>query len=557
MNWEKIKIFSSKYIASPRWSLLWLLLLSFLVYGQTISYDYHYLDDNVLIKDAYFKIKDLTYIDDSFQEGAFHAPEGAELYYRPLLTISFILDAQWGGSLVPFHITDIVLHALTAWLLFLVLIKMKLPRLAALLFTLVFTLHPLNLQAIAWLPGRNDPLLAIPMLAGWLFFLKYRHRHKSWSLGLFWLFYIIGLFTKETAVMLPALALLYLWLIERQHIFGKQSWLIGIPYLILTSGWWWLRGTILPDSVSTNYDIIGSLSANFPAVIPYLGKMFLPFNVSTFPVLSDLPLIYGLIVIVGLAFLLKYSRNVNWRLVIFGAAWWLLFLLPSFLRPLSSLADFSEHRVYLSWLGIILILWQINFPWFVNKYRRHIGYAIVTVFLILITLVNITHAKVYKNSITFWQDAVDNSPNSSFNRNNLGAMHYLAGNYSAAAREWQVTLRLNPNEPLTHNNLGLIYAATGEYELAEEYYLRELTINPNYTNAHFNLGLLYYNNYQPDKAAELWIKTLQLNPEYFDAYQYLALYYMEKDELDKAQELLRELVARGGIISPQLESYLE
>ncbi len=544
----------NKIFISPWRPLLIIMVIGVLLYLPTLFCDYHYLDDNVLIKDNFYKIQNLSYIPQAFLEGAFLDSYGAELYYRPLLTISFIIDAQFGqNSLFFFHLTDIILHLITACLIYLILIKLKLNKKLAFLFTLLFTVHPINLQAIAWLPGRNDPLLAVFVMAGFLFFLNWLESNKYkwywWFLG----FYAISLFTKETAIVFPFLCLAYLFLVKREKLFTKKYWLIGIPYIVITIPWLFLRSTIIDSPMSENYNVWQSLSENIPAIIPYIGKIIFPFNLSVFPYLADMPMIYGLIAIAGIITLLIYTKNTNWRYVIFGFTWFLLFLLPSFVRPLSSLADFSEHRVYTSLLGFILILWQIRIPLPKNINWQKVGVIFSLIIIVIFSTLNITHAKNYKNKITFWSDAVINSPSSSFNRNNLGAMYYLDGEYEKALRQWEKTLELNPNEPLTHNNIGLIYEKLGQYTEAEQAYFAELQINPYYDITHFNLGLLYARINKGDKAAEYWHKTIELNPNYFDAYLNLAQYYKLNDDQDTADQLLKEFIRRGGTVPENLQ----
>ncbi|PJC01849.1 MAG: hypothetical protein CO073_02575 [Candidatus Komeilibacteria bacterium CG_4_9_14_0_8_um_filter_36_9] len=544
-----------QYLFASWWRpLLWIVIIGFLIYTPTLFCDYHYLDDNVLIKDNFYKIANLSYIPQAFLDGAFHDPHGAELYYRPLLTISFIIDAQFGqDSLFFFHLTDILLHLLTACLIYLILIKLKLSQKLAALFTLLFTVHPINLQAIAWLPGRNDPLMAIFIMAGFLFFLHWLESNKYkwywWFLG----FYAISLFTKETAIVFPFLCLAFLFLVKREKLFTKKYWLIGIPYILITIPWLFLRSAMIDSTMSENYNIWQSLSENAPAIIPYIGKIIFPFNLSVFPYLADMPMIYGLIAITGTIALLIYSKKTNWRYVLFGFAWFLLFLLPSFIRPLSSLADFSEHRVYTSLLGFILILWQIRIPIPKNINWKLTSTSISLFIIILFSAINITHAKVYQDKITFWSDAVVNSPSSSFNRNNLGAMYYLDGNYEKALRQWEKTLEINPSEPLTHNNIGLIYEKLGRYAAAEQAYFAELQINPYYDNVHFNLGLLYAKTGNNEQAAQYWHKTIELNPNYFDAYLNLAHYYQLQNNQEMVDQLLEEFVLRGGTLPDSLK----
>ncbi|PIZ98429.1 MAG: hypothetical protein COX77_04560 [Candidatus Komeilibacteria bacterium CG_4_10_14_0_2_um_filter_37_10] len=560
MLWLKINSFIQNKLLIGWRPYLVLAVIILLLYAPSLNYDYHYLDDNVLIKDNFSRLTDLRYFYKSFTEGAFHSPNGSELYYRPLLNISFVIDALWhANSLFFFHLTDILLHILVSWLIALALIEFKLSRLQSFLWALLFAVHPINLQAIAWLPGRNDPLVAIVILAALINFLRAINHNRAKNFWLFWFFYLLSLFTKETAIVFPALCLLYLWLIKKEKLFGPLSIKIGLLYVIITIPWWLLRSLVIPEPISSSYDIAASLTANVWGIIPYLGKIIWPFNLSVFPVLTDTPLIYGILTIalfIGLFWWQKDKKNT--RLVLWGLAWFLLFLLPALIRPLSSLADFSEHRVYLPLFGIIIALYSLQLKWPIKLQKLSwLTPVVYTTVLLILIVVNIAHAPVYQNKISFWSDAVDNSPNSSFNRNNLGAMYYLDGRYQEAATQWEKTLQLNPNEPLTRNNLGLLYARSGQYAEAEKMYLAENALNPYYDDAYFNLGLLYYAQKKVDSAVAAWQKTIDVNPENWDAYNNIAFVYLDNQRIAEAQRYIDLLKQRGGPILPILQEAID
>lgn len=536
----------------------WIIILGVIVLSPTLLFDYHYLDDNELIMDNMYNLENPTYIFQTFKEGIFRNAQGSDLYYRPLLATSFVINAQFNNdTLFFFHLTNIILHLIATCLLFVLLTKLKLRKWLAWLLAIIYVIHPIHLQAIAWLPGRNDTLLAIFLLAGFIFFLNFVKTNKNKWYVLFLLFYILSLFTKETAIMLPILCLLYLWLIQKDKIFSLRSWLVAIPYLLITVPWLFLRSAVLAEQIGDNYNVIESLLANFPAIIPFIGKIVFPINLSVLPILADMPMIYGIVTIIGIVILLYFSPDKKWGHIIFGLAWLVLLLLPSFIRPLSSLADFAEHRMYIPIIGFIIVLSQIKISVNNKKTFSTIFTILVIVVSILFIVKNVTHAQVYKNKITFWSNAVQYSPNSSFNRNNLGAMYYLDGKYNLAEQEWLIAKKLNPNEPLTHNNLGLIYARRGQLELAEAEYKQELAINPNYDNAHFNLGLLYFSQGNQAEAIRLWQKTIELNPDYFDAYNNLAIYHYQQGDIEQAKYYLNQILERGGSLDPEYVNLLE
>ncbi|MFW0837901.1 MAG: tetratricopeptide repeat protein [Candidatus Komeilibacteria bacterium] len=525
----------------------WLVVIGLILYSPTLLFSYHYLDDNDLIMNNMDKLSQWSYLGQAWQEGVFHSPWGTELYYRPLLTISFMWDAHMpGNSLFFFHLTNIILHLLATLLFYLILKKIWRKDWLNWLAALLFLIHPINLQAIAWLPGRNDSLLAVFVLAAFYAWLCWCANKKIGWLILYFIGFALALLTKESAIFLPMLSLLYLYIIKKEKIFALPVWQLSIPTIIIAGVWWWLRINILPDSTLANYTISQSLIRNLPGLIPSLGKIFIPVNLSTFPILADMPMIYGFIAMIILIIIFSSLRGEKMRWAIFGFTWFLLFLIPSFLRPLNAQIDFAEHRNYLPLLGMIIILLQYRPHWINSKTSKLIAGGTATVILIIFTGINFVHARVYKDNISFWTNAVETSPTSAFNRNNLGAMYYISGKLDDAAQQWRAAIQLNPREPLVQNNLGLIAAAQGNYEQAEKHYLKELTLHPDYTNALFNLGITYLHQNKPTEAAEYWEKTLAIDPAYWSAYQNLIILYTEQKDNKQAKYWLTAWQQAGG-----------
>src|SRR3989338_2260876 len=495
-------------------------IVGFALYFPVIFFGYTYLDDNVLILQRKEFLTDLSNLPRAFTEDVFHQPSGGS-YYRPLLTLSFMFDARLGGS-APFfyHLTNLLLHLLAACLVFALLMKLQFRRELSLLASLFFTVHPVLAQAAAWLPGRNDSLLAVFVLASFLCFLTYiKERRWPYLLGHLF-FFLAALLTKETAVVLPIIIILYAYLF-RARLQGMLRLAAGWGLVIVP--WFLLRRSVLGASIgAADFDVVRSLATNLLAVLPYIGKIVFPVNLSVLPILRDLPLIWGLVAIALAGAGLLFSKNKRPGFIIFGIAWLLLFLLPSFIRSASAVADFSEHRIYLSLIGFILVCLEIDLiKTFDTKKPAHLAAAGIV--LLVFSAITFRHEENFRNRLSFWKNAAETSPNYAFNHNNLGAMYFLDGEMEKAEREYKRALALNPAEPLTHNNLGLIYMNMGKLKEAEAEYLKELKINPLYDNALFNLGLLYARQGKLREARRLWQMTLEVNPGHNDARKYLEL----------------------------------
>lgn len=542
---------------------LWIASLIFLVYSATLFFNIVYLDDNVLVVDHYAFNKNLGNIPAAFEEDIFRTPQEKGSFYRPMLRLTFMLDAQLGQGAIIFmsHLTNLLLHILAACLLFILLIKLKIKKETALVFSLIFGIHPLTAGTVAFISGRNDSLLAVfifPALWFLVDFLQtYRRKALFWHLT----FFTLALLTKETAMVVPlicaAYAVIFLGIKRIRNNYKQYLYLI-IGWAGIFVMWLLIRSAVLNNFIgNSDYHIPLSIYKNLPVLIPTVGKIFLPFDLSVFPILQDMAMLYGIIALVLLLTWLIFSQNKNYRLIIFGSAWFGLFLLPTLITPMDTTPNFSESRIYLPMLGFIFIFLGMGRIRFFNFINKKIILILSLLLIIVFSSITIYRNKYYKNKVNFWRNAVETSPNFAFNHNNLGAMYYLDDNFDKAEVEFEKALALNSNEKMAHNNLGLIYLDRKEWKKAESEFKKELEINPGYDLALFNSGLLYYQIGKKDEAENFWKKTLEVNPNHPDAWRNLAILYYEKKDLAQAVEFAKEAYLRGVQLPSELVKLLE
>lgn len=503
---------------------IFLVTLGFLLYYAALSFSFSYLDDNHLIINNHEILKDGGLLN-IFTSDVFFSPEGSSFYYRPLLNISFLLDSYLGG-IEPFfyHYSNLVLHLIAACLVFSFLKKFLLSKGTAFFLSLIFLVHPALTQAVAWIPGRNDSLLTVLAMSSFILFTRFLETDKIIYWWLHLSFFILALFTKETAVFMPLVFLAY-YLIEG-HSFSKEN--ISNNMVIALVTWsssifiWGLLRNLSLSGESSLRSIISSELNNLPALMIYIGKTILPFDLGVYPTLKDSSYWMGFfsLILIGMAFL-KTDR-INWRRVGFGFFWFLVFLLPSFIRPNDNTGDFLEHRLYLSIIGLLILVSEI-FPIKYIDWKQR-GEKIAA-FLAVALFCSLTfwHSFHFSDSLSFWKDAVKTSPRSAFVNNNLGSMYYLEGNLKEAQKYYLQALSINPDEKLVHNNLGLIAANYGRSDVAEAEYKKEISLNPYYDNVWVNLGLLYLKDKRKEEAIASFRAALNINPYNVQAYDNLLI----------------------------------
>ncbi len=500
-----------------------IIVLGFLLYSQILFFDLTYLDDNTLIIDNQDIISDIKNLPLIFSSDAFFS--GTNFYYRPILNLSFMLDTVLAGDIYfVYFLVNILLHLATAIMVFLILQKINIRKSASFLLSLVFLMHPAISQAVAWLPGRNDSLLAIFAIPAIWFLILFNEKPKLRFLLLYTLFFFLALLTKETSVFLPVLAVAYFLTIGRRQAAGKsEKFLVLLMSFFAGVIWYLMRNLAFGSENISMVDALQSIGSNLLNAIVLMGKIMLPINLSVLPVPADSSLWWAAAAFSLTIIAFFKSREINWLRWFFGLSWLLIFLLPPFVISASA-PYILEHRLYLPIVGFLIMASELSFIKKLDFTRKKVKIIVFGV-LIVLALITFFHSHQFKNRLVFWESAVKDSPHSVLAQKNMGAMYYLDGRLKEAEKHYLEALRLEPSEPMVNNNLGLIYVGQGDEEMAEKFFLKELSLYPDYDKALFNLGFLYYKQGKISEAKYLLEACLRSNPRHSDAYRYLDLIY--------------------------------
>jgi protein O-mannosyl-transferase len=509
-----------------------LVIINCILFLPSLRYEFIGLDDTMLIVLNADYLRQPSSLVDAFKHDAFYNPsqpqEVANVYYRPLLTISFMWDAAIGGQ-GPFfyHLTNLFLHIANCILILGLFSQFAIAPAPSFWGSLFFAIHPLLAQAVCWIPGRNDSLLALFVLSSLIFFMRYLRTYKFADLLWHGFFFAFGLFTKETAIATPFIAYAYFLLRDQKQAHPQRLWWPVPMYLIVLAIWVPLRAAVVSQAKAdlAFSTLMGSFFHNFPVYFQVLQKLVVPLNLSLLSTPEDTNYVLLLLTIFIVGGLFIFSTNVSWKRILFGFLWFNAFLLPAFLVHI--LTGF-EHRVYLPLVGFLIMLFETDILKKLSlkrSYRLYSGAA----FLALLFTVNLFHVRSFKNGFEFWRKAAENSPHSSLAKLNYGVRLAEQGKLDQALETYQEGLRINPGEPKLHNNVGIIYARTGKRELAESEFKREIELNPRYSDAYFNLGVLYGELGDRFGMQEMWLKALEIDPNHTRAKKSLNDYLMKQN----------------------------
>ncbi len=548
----------------------WITALLIAAHLWSVNFGYVYFDDDSLIINNRRQLEDIKSIPAAFTG---ELERGSTPFYRPLLQTSFILNNLIGGPAARgFHIFNIILH-LTACLLFFEFLKrLGISPPGALLGCLFFAVHPLNTQAVAWIPGRNDPLLAVPIMLSAICFIDFIRAGGKGRLAFSLLFFALALTAKESAVMLPLAMAGYALLVPKTGWKSKKLWTHLSLALAVIAAWYWLRAGAMGFSPEWQGNRITSPVEFIFMMSSYLGKVFLPIKLSPVAVPQLPAILIGAAAAVILLAASFYKGIGNKPVFRFGLLWLTVFSLPYLVRG-SFVTLFLEHRFYLPLMGLLISLTQVRILQDLFGGRR--SSIVITLIIALMLYRTIGYSAVFKDRQTFWDQAEKTSPESSLVLYNKGLMYQEQKNYDLAAEKYLLALKYTPDYAGVHNNLGMVYQAVGEYAKAEAQYRQAIKFKKDFArahdnlgslycqlgspdrakqefsqaiaisdlpSAHNNLGSLYYNQGDNDRAGEEFLKAVRLDPDLAPARVNLGSYYLKNEQAEKArQEYLKAL----------------
>jgi len=535
----------------------WFVLLVFLLYGHTLSFrEYTHQDDYHLIVVSYPLISNPAHLKKAFLEEAFHERQQAGMIYRPMLTISFMIDAQLGGT-DPFvyRLNNLLLHALVTILLFRLLLALRLQTATAFIISLVFAIHPALTYTVVWIPGRNDLLLAVFILSSLLTLIRFQREKAMRWLFLHVLMFALALFTKETALLFPPLYLGFLFL-DREHRLPILAYLLlVVSWGFIITYWFILReGAMLAPLGSVSEAIVIMLNQSW-MLLPYLGMVVWPWELFILSAPQDLPLLPGIVSALLLVVLVSVATRRNWPLLLIGLAWFAVFLLPTFFfhANVKVLKQVMEHRIYISAFGLILMLVSLHFGDGIRRWIPTLRLPAL-MFLIVLAVFSVRHTLIFENSLTYREAVARTSPNNYYNHNDPRWMLVSPSlSQSIAAADTMRSVLLPPESIHQHlqqleqaftaqpdnrelqNDFAAMLFAAGRLKSAEKELLALYTDNPLNPVTAYNLGVLYYHAHREDLAEHYWLRALELNPSLADAYRNLCYLYYKKNQFALAR----------------------
>jgi len=513
-----------------------------IVYARSLFFQFVGLDDTHLILESGSRLSSFKNIGRAFAADVFWKTPGT--YYRPVLNLSLMLDHWWGGPRpYIYHLGNILLHLTASCLLYLNLVKLRYKKHAVLFLALLFAAHPALSQAVAWIPGRNDTLLAVFILLSFYSFRSYLNNGKVVWLSAHVLSFVLALFTKETAVLFPALLVAYIMLSGSEKQGWRQRAALAAGWAASLALWAIMRSMALQGGSGLKGLQLGPWRELLQGLTAYWGKILFPFDLSVLPFPADLSPVYGFLGL-GLFLLLALAKGIESKKhFLWGALWFFLFLLPTALRD-SPYIHFLEHRLYLPLFGFIIMAMETNF---VSRWSLPLEKTLLITGLWLAgwIILSLAHIGVFAGPNAFWGNAGKTATHSYFVHQMRGKLHARQGSWQAAEKEYLLSLTLRPDQAVVYNDLGSLYEVAGQSGKAEAAYLKAADLEPFNSLFYNNLGNYYLNNLDLEKAESYLARSLSLKNDSGEAHANLAMVHIKSGDYPNAK---KELLSAASLI---------
>ncbi len=345
-------------------SLIALLVITFCIYIPSLSGDF-VIDDVVFIKDNPY-IKDISHVARYFTKGLWENSALAvdtEAMYRPMNLVPFLLgQALWGNNPVGYHAFLILMHLVNICLVYVLIRKLtRSSEVAATLGAAVFALHPTRVESVAWISGGVDPLVMLFLLSAFLahlFFVASCESVKQWRyLAISLFFFQIALWSKEVAIIFPALVVIYDWLFKR-----KIHWPVVLLQTVIVAAYLIVRSLVLGST--GKWSDLGL--THFLKVVDFglgYGEMQLfPMQIPLYiqppehAVSSSLGIISAILIPALLGYCWKVGDAHHKKIVIFSAGWILGLLWPAILLAFYTNGFYAGRFLYVPAFGAAIII---------------------------------------------------------------------------------------------------------------------------------------------------------------------------------------------------------
>jgi protein O-mannosyl-transferase len=468
---------------------------------------------------------------------------GATPQYYPLVFSTFWIEYQlWGNQATPYHLTNVLLHGLNAWLIWRVLSTLQIR--GAWVAAAVFALHPVHVESVAWVTERKNLLSGLlylcALLAGWQWVTA---RTRGWYLAGFAAF-VAALLSKTVTCTLPAVLLVLIW--WRQGRVTRRDWLCLSPWFAVALSFGlltiWMEKTFIgARGPAWSLSVLQRFLIAAAALGFYAGKLVWPWPlIFIYPRWQVDPTAATwylgpaavLAVVVGL-WLLRRRLGTGPLVAVLLFAGTLFPALGFFDIYPFRYSFVADHFQYLASVPLIALAASAGASVLAG---RRAAPVLAGGLLVVLALMTCCRSMDYWSEETLWQDTLAKHADCSVAHARLGMILYEKRQYGAAAEHFREVVRLNPDSALDRLRLANLVAGAGRFEEAVVEYRTVLTMEPDSEEACLALAATLSRMGRHNEAANEVESMLRRHPDSAGLHFGLGAVRAEQGRLEQAIE---------------------
>ncbi len=509
-----------------------ILIVTLFLFSPTFKYGFVNWDDDVNVTNN----QNITKLNKQSIHAIF--TESVIGGYNPLTTLSFAVEYKiWGLKPGVYHANNVILHLICTLLVYLLLRQLGMNYFIAALTALLFGIHPMRVESVAWVTERKDVLYSVFFLLSTIAYVAYRKTKNLLFYILSILIFIFSLLSKIQAVSLPLALITIDLLIDKK--FDWKLLLNKIPFLILSAitgvvGIYFLQqqgsletGTVLPLFQRI---FIGTFS-----LLVYLVKSFVPYELSAiYPIPDKISFLHYLSMPVVLLSGYLVWKIKKYRIGIISGILFFLFNIMFMLQVVGAGQGYLADRfTYIPYLGLFFIAAFLLNSLMSGALKTGI-WAFVIIYMLILAGITIQRVKVWENSETLFADVINKYPKVAVAHNNMGKYFRETNQYDKAIASYSRSLEIDPKGYVTYSNRGKALFDKGRVEEALSDFNNCLAINPDYVEALSNRGAALASKNSFKEALADLDKAINLDPANINAYSNRSLAYYYTNEFEKA-----------------------
>ena len=468
---------------------------------------------------------------------------GEDANWHPLTWLSLMTDATlFGPGAAAPHLTNVLLHAANSILLFLVFLRMTGAIWRSAVVAMLFAIHPLHVESVAWISERKDVLCAFFGLLALLCYARYvellhpqstANRQSPWTFyGLSLFFFGCGLMSKPMLVTLPCILLLLdFWPLQRFNpatLLSKSDQRVlleKIPYFLLT-----IAASAVTYAVQKNGEAVIPLS-----VIPvdarignalvsyarYIGKIFYPTNLAViypYPGYWRGSIIYlSLVLFAGLG-ILAIDKRMRFPWLVTGWFWFAGMLVPVIGLVQVGEAAMADRYAYLPMVGIlVIVVWGVGEICLAWRPPRLLLFSLCVILFVACALRAQDQVRTWKDDETLFGHTLAVTKNNYVAELDMGYWYSKTGNLKPALEHYKAAQKMAPDDPTALYNVGNAFARLHYWPEAIHNYQRALQLDPRQPEVMDNLGFALAQSGQLTNAISYFRAAIKLRPNLADA----------------------------------------